>query len=382
MYSNLLFEKWGIHNWKEYIGTLFWIANQTNKYRVENRKGMAVLNLDTLIDETGLISKSLINALSINENDHLPYITNAKDRNNNDDYRFFRSNPLIKLDEGEKFVVANIQFISERIFNSLFFDFKPFISDKKKGFGIVDFNKDFIEKHLFKEAVRKCFKDGSFCYPATDNNAKEDIYEPDFYCREGTDIYVFECKAIKMNGTIKDDGDFHRLIDELHEKIVLTTKQLDPNLKVNQNKARNHGIGQLIYHIKSIEDDTFHWDNNIPDQIRYYPILVLEDPKLIQPGLFSITNKWYQDEIKRQGLNLDEIASSPLITMSIASFYKYEETIRMKGLCNLIDKFEKEATSTDKNGNKNFSIIASFDKFLTRYKPTVNNEIKEWLLSK
>ena len=34
--------------------------------------------------------------------------------------------------------------------------------------------------------------------------------------------------TIKMNGEIRDYADYDRLLDELHEKVVLKTRNLDP----------------------------------------------------------------------------------------------------------------------------------------------------------
>lgn len=78
-----------------------------------------------------------------------------------------------------------------------------------------------------------------------------------------------------MNGECRDDGDYGRLLDELHEKIVLKTRNLDKTRKKTKKSPEPIGVGQLINHIDSIEADSFEWDINIPDEVSYYPILVL-----------------------------------------------------------------------------------------------------------
>ena len=73
--------------------------------------------------------------------------------------------------------------------------------------------------------------------------------------------------TIKMNGEIRDYADYDRLLDELHEKVVLKTRNLDPSRKEFKGIAEPIGIGQIIHHIDSIEADTFKWDKNLPDQV-------------------------------------------------------------------------------------------------------------------
>ncbi len=179
-----------------------------------------------------------------------------------------------------------------------------------------------------------------------------------------------ECKAIKMNGECRDDGDYKRLLEELHEKIVLKTRNIDPKRKKHKGNPEPIGVGQLIHHIDSIDADTFQWDANIPDDVAYYPLLVFEDVKLVQTGILSIVNRWFYEEImrdKKLGIELSD-AYMPVMVVSINTLYLYDKMLHKRGLTNVIDSFVMENAVYDKQtGMYRFQEVADFDGYLRSY---------------
>lgn len=352
--ANKLLEKWGITSWQQYYTTLLWIAHLLNQYQTHRHKGVFSFNPKEIArtDTTGLFSWQLIDSLSI-EIDSDDFVDN-----NNIDYREFRSKPFVKLNTTSNYLVINIEFVCERIFNSLYFDLLPLIREQKSSY---NFNKDFIEKHLFQKTFFNCIKTFTYTYPQRGNIiVKEDDHEPDFYCRFGHKLLLIECKAIKMNGDIRDLGDYMRLLEELHEKLVLKTKKI--NTQTILNTPIPVGIGQIIHHIKSIEADEFKWDKEIPDDVRYYPMLVFEDTRLLQPGLLSILNNWLHEELNR--LNLTSISYSPLVAVSINTLFLYDDLIKKRGITNLIDEFWSDRILE----SKEMLPTADFDYYLRKHK--------------
>ncbi len=65
--TDILFNNWGIKNWKQYYTTIIWLANETDKYYQEKLNGVPIIPLDKmkLNDETGLFSPSLVEYLSM-----------------------------------------------------------------------------------------------------------------------------------------------------------------------------------------------------------------------------------------------------------------------------------------------------------------------------
>lgn len=131
--EKILFKKWGIKSWREYIGTLLYLADETNKYYVNSQKGLPVIDVQDIYSrsEEGLFSPSLVQAMSVDKDDFIPYNEQVDNKNElNVDYRRFRAHPFVKIGK-DKYIVISIELVCERIYNSLFFDFSPLIKNKK-----------------------------------------------------------------------------------------------------------------------------------------------------------------------------------------------------------------------------------------------------------
>lgn len=388
--SDKLLAKWGLKSWKQYYATIVWLAKNTDDYYREHQTGIPVIPIEKLVpndDEAGFFAKSLIEHLCINEEDHIQaeYSQTNDKKYVNIDYKQFRSKPFIKLKDGSGFIVINIQLLCERLYNSLFFDFMPLITSSKSSIGYFDYNKGFVERVLFHDTIFKCIKDDVFTWPKRKRvKEEEDAHEPDFYARYPKgELLIIECKAIKMNGEIKDDADYDRLLDELHEKIVLKTRNIDSNRKKYIGEPTPIGIGQIVHHINAIEADQFIWDNDIPDEVAYYPMLVFEDVRLLQPGLMSILNRWFYDEIRKNSdLDLTEIGCRPIVPVSINTLYRCGDKIKVKGLFRMIDNFILLAAKHNNDGSYLIDPFANFDDYLLRtssFRKNKNNELIQWL---
>lgn len=384
--AEVLFNNWGIKSWQQYYTTIIWLAYETDKYYQEKQNGVPIIPLDKmrLNDETGLFSPSLVEYLSINEDEYIPYREKGASKIElNIDYRRFRAKPFVKLKDGSGYVVINNQLLCERLFNSLYFDFSPLINGKKGSCGFFDYNKSFVEKILFRQTFFNCLPPTCYTFPIRNSNdAPEKSNEPDFYARtKRSELIVVECKAIKMNGECRDDGDYVRLLEELHEKIVLKTRNLDKTRKEFLGEPEPIGVGQLINHIDSIEANSFEWDMSIPNEVSYYPLLVFEDVRLLQPGLLSILNRWFYEEIeKKHEMILSEMACNPIMPVSINSLYLYDDFIRKRGLTNIIDTFlSKNAKYDESTGKYKINELADFDDYLRSNTFTKSADIVTWL---
>lgn len=384
--TEILFNRWGITSWLQYGSTLIWLAYETDKYYQEKQKGVPVIPMDEKIinDETGLISLSLVNNLSICEDEYIPY----KDEDGfskselNIDFRRFRSKPFVKLKDGSGYVVINNQILCERLFNSLYFDLLPLINGREGSCGYFDYNKDFVEKVLFRQTFFNCLPTTFFTFPVRESKESTEMpNEPDFYVRtKRAELIVVECKAIKMNGECRDDGDYHRLLEELHEKIVLKTRNLDKSRKKVSGEPQPIGVGQLINHIDSIEADTFEWDKNIPDEVSYYPVMIFEDVRLLQPGLLSILNRWFYEEVKKKPqMILSDMVCKPIMVISINTLYLYDNLILKRSLTRIIERFLCENATFDKStGKYEINELADFDDYLRSNPFHKSDEIVNW----
>lgn len=380
--SEVLFERWGIESWRHYYTTLFVIATQTDSYIKEKANGLPLITSEWIEQNKRFLSQSLIDNLYIDEDEYIPYNDeDAAKKELNIDYRRFRSQPLVKLKDGSGYVVINNQLICERLYNSLYFDFSPLINGQKKSCGLFNYNKDFVEKVLFRNTFFNCLPSNCYTFPKMDVEEPEKPNEPDFYARTKKDeLIVVECKAVKMNGECRDDGDYRRLLDELHEKIVLKTRNLDPARKEHKGAAEPIGIGQLIHHIDSIEASTFLWDDNIPDDVIYYPLLVFEDVKLVQKGILSIVNRWFYEEVKKEkALSVSDTSCMPVMVVSINTLYLYDKLLARRGFTKVIDSFVNEyAKYNTQTGEYSIPEMADFDEYLRRNSFNKRSEMMKW----
>lgn len=351
--------KLNIETLDEYFVTVFGLVVLYVEEQQQKRKGCPHL----VVEDNGLLSESVCDYLSLDINATYPYDSEeVNDRDCNIDYRIFRSHPLIKYDKG-KYYIYNLPLLCGRLYSSLFFDLKSL----HKGNFFQFYNSKFIEHYLFQQVMLECIgKKSTVFFPN-----KEDIGEaerkdqPDFYIREKDSIILFECKGIKLNGMLKDRADLSDVIGELKNKLFLSVNNVDKKIK---KKTETVGVTQLIKQMNMVEDDDFIWDADIPNEVSYYPVLVIEDPKIVQLGLMSIINEWYQPLIKEQ---LAETESNPIVVMSIDTLFFYKDIFRRKGFVNVFDDFFRLNKKSGKTGvDWILGELADFNGYMgSTYKP-------------
>lgn len=363
LYFNLC-KKIGIKSLDEYLITVFNLIQLYIKEQEKKRKGCPYLN----IEDNKLLSISVCNYLALDIKETYQY-NNEKvnDRDSNIDYRIFRSHPLIKDGEG-KYYLYNLPLLCERLYNSLFFDIK----DLYKGNLFITYNSVFVEQYLFQNIMLECIgKKTTSYFPHKENIGDSEMKDqPDFYIRERDSVFLFECKAIKLNGNLKDKSDINNLIVEIKNKLYLSSTNIDKQ-RTKKKKVETVGVTQLVKQMNLIEDDEFPWDKEIPDEIYYYPVLVIEDPKIIQVGLTSIINEWYQPLLKEQ---LADTASYPIIVMSINTLFRYKDIFRKYGFTKVFDNFLRvHMTRGGKSIDWTIDALADFNDYMkSSYQPSVS----------
>lgn len=122
------------------------------------------------------------------------------------------------------------------------------------------------------------------------------------------------------------------------------------------------GVKQLVNQMKLIDIDDFEFDKNIPDEVAYYPVLVLEDTHLVIPGISSIINSWYKDLIDKE---LPDQMCHPIVVMSINTLIRYQQIFSRFGFHKIFDYYYRKAVKYDKDGiHWSFDPLADFDIFI------------------
>lgn len=361
--KEIFYKSAGITKMSDYAKTWLALIVLDFEYQKKQEKGCPVIDLNRLQDVDGTLNIAVLDFLSINLNEHIPYNnTKIKNRDNNVDYRVFRSRPLIKIDDN-KYIIYCFPILVERLYNSLFFDLKDSFKD-----AFNFYNKDFVEKVLFQPQVLQCLNEKitSKIYPSREmilcgDKIKEEDNQPDFYLRENDNLILFECKAIRINGELKDKSDIDELLSILKNKLYCSKENIDKS-RGKKKKAEQVGVTQLVHQMKIIDIDSFKWDNNIPDEVAYYPVIVLEDPRFVVPGLSYIINSWYQSLIEQE---LPEQMCHPIVVMSIDMLMLYSHIFKAEGFHNVFDKYFKQAVCYSANSvTWTFDPLADFNVFM------------------
>ena len=157
------------------------------------------------------------------------------------------------------------------------------------------------------------------------------------------------------------------------------TQELENHKRCQKPKLK--GVGQLAKHIDSINKNTFRWDKDIPGDAVCYPVLVLEDPRILQPGLLKMLNSWFDEIIKEQGFVFDKTECRPVMAVSIHTLFLYDDLIRSKGLPTLIDEFLQGHARQAQDDS--LSPLADFDGFLRSKhfdkRDYIGRELATWL---
>lgn len=242
----------------------------------------------------------------------------------NQDYTYFKSHPLIELNDGTYLPISPI-FCINHIYKSIYFEFRAInesflgTANYIKGQGLLSiFTTEFSEQTLFERYVRNaiCRHRG---IKKSDRDCKIEQpfgHEPDFYLRDGNNIILFENKDIMIPDHIISSKQYDQLEHELDKKLV------------------KKGINQLIYNIKQLENKTFKWDSNVPNKPKIYPVLVIDDSSLCAPGLNSILNEVFQQQLKCNNIKLKvyPLAIVELDTLIAFANYLQLPDVRFKKL--------------------------------------------------
>ena len=359
---NLFFQKMGVKSMDEYSKTWMSLVVLSMDYQKKKIKACPIFDYYSLKDEDSLISKNVLDNLSIDITETIAYnAEDAESRDDNVDYRTFRSRPLVRIKDGQ-YLIYSLHLLLERLYSSLFFDIKDGFNN-----AFSFYNKEFVERRLFQPAgLAALSKYTSFFLPSrvdveTLNTPIEEKGQPDFYVREDYNIILFECKAIRIKGEVKDKSDITELLDLLKEKLYQSTKNTDKSRK-NKKKPEDLGVKQLVNQMKLIDMDDFEFDKNIPDEVAYYPVLVLEDTHLVIPGISSIINSWYKDLIDKE---LPDQMCHPIVVMSINTLIRYQQIFSRFGFHKIFDYYYRKAVKYDKDGiHWSFDPLADFDIFI------------------
>ena len=338
--------KYGIKSGFEYIRTLFGIIAFSN-YELGR------IPKDLEIDEDKLLVNSVLDTISLSYNIQFKDIHDVQLQ----DYRLFRSKPLFKDIDGN-YMVYSIEFLIDKLFNSLYFEFIELNKQYNCHVNVSDFfTYQFSELKLFNLLIQQ--SNPEHLYNEI-NNSTDETGLTDYILYNDNHTLLFECKDIKINGALIETHDYSVIIDEYRNKLYEKTFKSQNGEKVMLSSPKPIGIGQLVENINNIRQGKYG-DHNLPITGIIYPVLVLSDYKILPIGFPAIANDWYCQGLESHNLREN---NKPLIIMSFITLIVYSNRFQEDGFDYYFEEYYKYIDSIDRTQPEHY---ISFDMFMERY---------------
>lgn len=358
-----------IQDYQEYIRTILAIfAIVTQKAMQDKKAGQleqwaGPFRPDANNDPDKLINRNVLDYISIPFNKDISL-------SENEDYKVFRDKPLIRMLDGS-YEIVNVGFVLERLFTSLYFDFKT-IANELNLSGFEDkYKQSFMEKTLLCKYLEMA--NDNQRYTALNSKDIKAQYpqnggEPDYYMKSNNTVILFENKDIMINGAIKESRDFDKIIAEYKNKLLFKTHS--NNTLLPENKQKPEGIGQLVEQITKIQNESAYWDTSVSKDSIIYPVLVIGDSKLLPDGLPVLMQKWYEDNCLTKKVDVSK--AKPLIVISISTLLLYAQEFKENGFEYYFEKYYKSIETSKSKRSELVDLVnatVSFSEYMKKAHP-------------
>lgn len=266
-------------------------------------------------DETNISSINFFNQLVINDKIHS---LNETD----DDYLLLRQYPIFK-NESFTYTVLHMNFFIDKLYQGFLWDFvnvQKEIGNTSFSYGNLknDMGNQFSEKYLFYTIMQKCFQFYGECRK-TGEDLKNifDNGEPDYYIRNGNEIFVFEFKDATLKSETKYSGNASIIKKELIEKFELS----ETDRKKSQNKTINQ-LNNTISEILCDKYSQYQVDDFNVNEIIIYPIFVFTDIVMEADGVNYFLKERLNNLIETNNLPKNRIRDLVLINLDTLILYQ------------------------------------------------------------
>jgi hypothetical protein len=268
------------------------------------------------------------------------------------DYKSLRTFPLFRLSE-HKFVFLDFRFFVDKFYTGFLFDFSERVGlsfpKLKKGLG-----SHFSEPVLFHSIMHNCFE-GYGNINLTGEQLKEKLKEaePDYYIRQGNDIFLFEFKDILVPSDVKYADDISKVKDGLLDKLE------------KDSKGKRKGIAQLLNSIKQITSGVYA-DKGIDfpsaTATSIFPIIVHTDISLEAYGVNYFLDQRMKELIQMDRALPDDIQNLTLIHLDNLLLLQDHFKSGKLELGDCLKSYSKYISSGDPIND-----MISFDEFVKYY---------------
>lgn len=241
------------------------------------------------------------------------FIINGKISSPDKDYRPLRQYPLFKS-EKKTYVFMDFRFFVDKFYQGFLFDFAAITKisyDKLK----TDMGNEFSEHVLFYMVMSKCFSNyGSTRLTGDEIRAKIGSGEPDYYIRNGSEIFLFEFKDNLIPADIKYAGEAEKIKNGILERMEKNSDGKRKGITQLMNSIRDIGSG--LYNEKAVD----HAQGN---EIQIYPIIVHSDITLESCGVNYFLNKRMMSRVRE--FRPSNLAIRNLVMINIDTLIKLQD---------------------------------------------------------
>ena len=282
--------------------------------------------------------KKLLNQFAFSSIDEIPYEENI-------DFISFRNQPLIRIEENTYWVIDE-NFLANRLYRSLFFGIKKQNDLIEEQYRIPNFfqffTTNFSEEVLFYDVMKHIIGNKSYIHRSgAEIRSKKISGEPDYYVRNGNDIFLFEFKDSLYRKEDKVECDYESVKSSIEKKLV------------RKENGRSSAIEQLCSSIALILNDKFQVDLGIrSDKVKIYPILVVGDTTFTNVGTNYILNDYLKKELSNRSIENKNIQSLILVSIDSLILYQFdfeEKKLKLRSVFDSYLKFLQKKCPYSKN---------------------------------
>ena len=280
----------GINNYSDIIFTIGLIVIMTHcvERAIERRRQIFTIPIDL----KPLMRESYLDSLCINEliDNNKSYVKILKDRS------------LYRISAGQYYIL-DINNVINQLYKSQIFRLKAFLGDPEF-FNVKA--KEFSEKILLSDVLGKAFS--SYSKFSVDNPDSKNNELCDCYIRNNNNVCIIEFKDVMINDNDKTSKQVDTLFSALNIKFV----------KNQQGKPK--GINQLLNAISDIDKNGISFDNDIPEKINIYPVIIYTDNSFGADGLNSHYRRIFSEKVSS-----DKVTVKDLVFINLSYFEMHWE---------------------------------------------------------
>ncbi len=260
-----------------------------------------------------------------------------------------KEKPLYKSSITQSRIVLNWNFITNKLYDGLLFDFYNHSGIKTKFKNFLSFkeylSRELIEKFIFRRLIKPYIEDkrSILFYDEEDSS-------PDCYCRNNNRIFLIEIKDSYFPSLSIDSLSYPKIKEAI-------------DAKYNNPKK---GTGQLIRNIKKLINEPYKSDNYLEKgrktrNLIIFPIIIYTDKFFGVPGINKYLNEEFDRKLTENNLRNNFKCIKPLTFIGLNFLIDFVDKASQLKLSELIERYYLELSKRNRKFDKTNDLQDFFD---------------------